>query len=224
MKKFIVASICLVCAVSAVSAQKYKADVPPSITTPDSVDTRIGPLKFFDGLPDAATVQKAYDQLDFGRGIEAFLAGMPAASVYALCDGLDKAGIKRNQGVGITEDLMDARSLFLTPNSTTVYVFMCLDLRAGPMVVQVPPNVLGPVDDAFFRYVTDVGLVGPDRGKGGKYLFVPPGYTSNVPTRGYFVQKPHTNGILIFYRAFVQGGDVSGAVRGVKAAARVYPL
>ena len=68
----------LVLAASAAFAQKYKADVPPSITTPDSVDTRIGPLKFFDGLPDAATVQKAYDQVDFGRGIEAFLSGMDA--------------------------------------------------------------------------------------------------------------------------------------------------
>jgi len=64
----------LAAAVSAF-AQTYKADVPPSITTPDSVETRIGPLKFFDGLPDDATVQKAYDQIDFGRGIEAFLTG-----------------------------------------------------------------------------------------------------------------------------------------------------
>src|SRR5215467_13226390 len=193
MSRTALAVLILVLAASPVFAQKYKADVPPSITTPDSVETRIGTLKFFDGLPDAATVQKAYDQVDFGRGIEAFLAGMPAASVYALCEGLSQVGIKRNQGMGMTEDLMDARSLFLTPNSTTVYVFMCLDLRGGPMVVQVPPNVLGPVDDAYFRYVTDVGLVGPDQGKGGGYLFVPPGYTSNVPTRGYFVQKPHTN-------------------------------
>jgi len=132
--------------------------------------------------------------VDFGRGIEAFLSGMLAASVYALCEGLSQAGINRNQGIGMTEELMDARSLFLTANATTVYVLMCLDLRAGPMVVQVPPNVLGPVNDAYFRYVTDVGSVGPDRGKGGKYLFVPPGYTGNVP-RGYFVQKPGTNGI-----------------------------
>jgi len=223
MTRTALAAFALVCAVSSAFAQQYKADVPPSITTPDSVDTRIGTLKFFDGLPDAATVQKAYDQIDLGRGIEAFLSGMPAASVYALCEGLDKAGIKRNQGIGMTENLMDARSLYLTPNSTTVYVFMCLDLRAGPMVVQVPPNVLGPVDDAYFRYVTDVGLVGPDQGKGGKYLFVPPGYTDSV-SDGYFVQKPRTNGILIFYRAFVQGGDIAAAVRGVKAAARVYPL
>jgi len=189
MNKIVVGVLASIFAVSSAFAQNYKADVPQSITTPDSVETRIGTLKFFDGLPDADTVQKAYDQVDFGRGVEAFLSGMPAASVYAFCEGLTQAGIKRNQGIGITEDLMDARSLFLTPNSTTVYVFMCLDLRAGPMVVQVPPNVLGPVDDAFFRYVTDVGLVGPDKGKGGKYLFIPPGYTGRVPAKGYFVQK-----------------------------------
>src|SRR6516225_9681634 len=140
MNRTALAVLALVCATSLALAQQYKADVPPSITTPDSVDTRIGTLKFFDGLPDNATVQKAYDQIDFGRGVEAFLSGMPAASVYAFCEGLDKAGIKRNQGIGITQDLMDARSLWLTPNSTTVYAFMCLDLRAGPMVVQVPPQ------------------------------------------------------------------------------------
>src|SRR6516162_5530108 len=143
MNRTALAVLALVCATSLALAQQYKADVPPSITTPDSVDTRIGTLKFFDGLPDNATVQKAYDQIDFGRGVEAFLSGMPAASVYAFCEGLDKAGIKRNQGIGITEDLMDARSLWLTPNSTTVYAFMCLDLRAGPMVVQVPPTCPG---------------------------------------------------------------------------------
>lgn len=202
---------------------KYSADVPSDITTPDSAETRIGPLKFFDGVPDEATVQKAYDQLDFGRGIEAFLSGMPAASVYAFCEGSEKAGIKRNRAIGITEDLMDARSLFLTANSTTVYVFMCLDLRAGSMVVQVPPNVLGFINDAYFRYVNDVGLVGADQGKGGRYLFVPPSYTGSFPAQGYFVQKPRTNGLLIILRAFVQGGDTAAAVRGVKATAGIYP-
>jgi hypothetical protein len=57
---------------------------------------------------------------------------------------------------------MDARSLFLTPNSTTVYNFFCIDVKDGPVVVEIPPGVLGPVDDAYFRFVTDVGLTGPD--------------------------------------------------------------
>jgi hypothetical protein len=205
-------------------APTYFAKVPPYITTPDTVDTRIGTLRFFDGLPDSATVKKVYDNLDFARGVEAFLSGIPAASLYAVCEGLSQVGAKRNGGIAITEDLMDARSLFLTPNSTTVYVLMCLDLKDGPMVADVPPGVLGPVDDAYFRWVTDVGLTGPDQGKGGKYLFVPPGYTGDLPSSGYFVAKPKTYSNLIFYRAFVQGGDIAAAVNGVKAKARVYPL
>jgi len=206
------------------SSPKYSANVPPDITTPDTVQTRIGTLKFFDGLPDSQTVQKVYDNLDFVRGVEAFLSGVPAASVYALCEGMNEAGIKPNRGIGITEDLMDARSLFLTPNSTTVYVMMCVDLKDGPVVVEVPPGVLGPVDDAFFRYVTDVGLIGPDKGKGGKYLFVPRDYTGHLPSTGYFVAKSSTYENLLFYRAFVQGGDVAAAVNAVKAKAQVYPL
>ena len=204
-------------------AARYSANVPPSIQTPDSVQTRIGALKFFDGLPDPETVQKVYDNLDFGRGVEAFLAGMPAASVYAAVEGLSQAGVARNQGIGITETLMDARSLFLTPNSTVVYVWCGLDLKDGPVVVDVPPGVLGMVDDAYFRYVADVGVVGDDQGKGGKYLFVPPDYQGAIPD-GYFVKRSSTYSHLIFYRAFVQDGDVAAAVANVKAHARNYPL
>jgi hypothetical protein len=122
---------------------KFSAKVPPEVQTPDTVQTRIGTLKFFDGAPDEKTVKLVYDQLDFGRGVEAFMAGMPAASVYGVCERMDQVGVKRNQAFAITEDLMDARSLFLTPNTTAVYVIACLDLSKGPMVLQAPPNVLG---------------------------------------------------------------------------------
>jgi len=203
---------------------KYASDAPARIATPDVVETRIGTLHFKDGAPDAATVEKAYDQLDFGRGVDAFLKGMSATSVHALCEGFEKAGIKLNQGIGITEDLMDARSLFLTANTTTVYVVLCIDVGEGPMVVRVPPRVLGPVDDADFRWVTDVGLTGPDRGAGGDYLFVPPGYKGSLPATGYHVAKPRTNRMLLFYRAFVEKGDLAAAVAGVKAKAAIFPL
>ena len=133
--------------------------------------------------------------------------------------GLSEAGVKRNGGIGIFQDLMDARSLFLTANSTTVYVLQCLDLNDGPMVVEVPPGVLGPVDDAYFRWVTDVGLTGPDKGNGGKYLFVPPGYTGNPCRRTAILLRSPNFGNLIFYRAFVQGGDIAAAANGVKAKA-----
>ncbi len=89
--------------ITSAHAQKYKAEVPESILTPDTVETkRLGTLKFFNGLPDDETVRKVYDNLDFARGVEAFLAGVPAASVYATCDGFDKAGITPNEVIGIT--------------------------------------------------------------------------------------------------------------------------
>ena len=94
---------------------------PKSLTrfkTPDKVQTEfLGDLEFFDGAPSSATVEKAYDFLDLSRGTTAFLKGIPAASVYALLEGLIQAGVQPGD-LGITEDLMDARSLFLTPNST----------------------------------------------------------------------------------------------------------
>src|SRR5580692_6700525 len=89
------------------TAPKYSAKVPPYITTPDTVETRIGTLKFFDGLPDQETVKKVYDNLDFTRGVEAFLSGIPATSVYAACEGLSQAGAKPNGGITVTEDLID---------------------------------------------------------------------------------------------------------------------
>lgn len=203
---------------------KYSPDVPAKITTPDAVQTRIGTLRFRDGAPDAETVQLAYDQLDFGRGIDAFLRGISATSVYAACRGLEEAGIGPNRDIGIAEDLLDARSLFLTPNTTTVYTLFCLDLDDGPMVVRIPPRVLGPVDDADFRWVTDVGLTGPDKGAGGDYLFVPPGYQDPLPEKGYHIAKPRTNRLVVFYRAFVEKGDIAAAVAGVKAKAAIFPL
>ncbi|WP_087069339.1 DUF1254 domain-containing protein [Cyanobium sp. NIES-981] len=202
----------------------YTPDLPARITTPDTVKTRVGTLRFRDGAPDPATVQLAYDQIDFSRGMAAFVRGMSATSVYAICRGLEEAGVKPNGGIGITEQLMDARSLFLTPNTTTVYVLQCVNLHDGPMVVRVPPRALGPVDDADFRWVTDVGVTGPDKGAGGDYLFVPPGYTGTLPQQGFHIAKPRTNRLVVFYRVFVEQGDLAAATAQVKAKAAVFPL
>jgi len=200
----------------------YSADVPAKITTPESVDTRIGTLTFRHGVPDDKTVQTVYDNLDLMRGVQAFLTGGSATSVRAACNGLESIGMQPNRAVGITEDLMDARSLFLTPNTTTVYGFACLDLSEGPMVLEVPTGVLGPVDDANFRWVTDVGLTGPDAGKGGKYLFLPRGYKGVHETDGFYVITPKTNTLLFFFRAFVKDGDIAAAVNHVKQGTNLY--
>jgi hypothetical protein len=201
---------------------KMTTDIPPEITTPDSVETRIGTLKFFDGFPDDATTQKAYDNIDFQRGVEAFLAAMPGASVYALREGFKIQGAN-NQTVLIMETLMDSKSLFLTPNSETVYNLMWLDLKDGPLVLETPPNILGIIDDHWFKYVGDVGNAGPDKGKGGKFLLLPPGYKGEVP-QGYFVFRSPTFGNVYFWRGFVENGSTRTAVENTKKFAKVYPL
>ena len=225
--RLIIAALFTILVYSPASGQeqipKFKAIVPESITTPDKVDTELlGPLEFRDGMPSQATVRKSYDFLDVARGTQAFLSGIPAASVYAILEGFKEVGMEPGD-MGITENLMDARSLYLTPNSTTPYCMMELNLKNGPMVMEVPPGVMGPIGDAFFRWVTDVGLTGPDQGKGGKYLFVHTSHEGKLPD-GYFVVKVPTYRNPAFFRAFVQNGDIAGAVRGVKENFRLYPL
>jgi hypothetical protein len=121
---------------------KYKmtADIPASITTPDKVGTSLGTLRFFDGFPDDATVKKVYDNLDFQRGVQAFLTAMPARSSYAMQAGFLTFG-PDNQTVLIAESLLDSHSLVLTGNTEPVYNNVWLKTKDGPQVIEVPPNV-----------------------------------------------------------------------------------
>src|SRR5271167_560995 len=205
-------------------AQQYKMEtpIPPGITTPDKVDTRLGALKFEGGYPDAATVEKVYDNLDFQRGVEAYLNTMQGASLVAMRRGLREVGAVDGT-FGVFNTLMDSKSLFLTANTDTVYAFAWIDLSKGPVVLESPPNSLGIVDDFWFRYVADLGNAGPDKGKGGKFLFLPPGYKGDVPT-GYFVFKSRTFGNAFFTRGFLVNGDPGPAVESFHKTMRMYPL
>jgi hypothetical protein len=201
---------------------KYETPIPPGLASPDQVETRLGTLHFVDGFPDKATAEKVYDNLDFQRGVQAYLAALPAVSIEGFRAAYAGFG-PINQTVLISEQMLDARSLFLTANTTTPYTVLYLDTTDGPLVLEIPPEVLGPIDDAWFRWVSDVGLTGPDKGKGGKYLLLPPGYKGTVPA-GYFVARSRTFGNLMFFRTFLKNGDPKPGVESVKAKLRVYPL
>ena len=202
---------------------EYSADVPEFLLTPDKVETEfLGDLEFFDGMPSEATVKKTMDFLDLSRAVDAFLNGMPAASIHAFLEGLKDAGMEPGD-LGITESLLDARGLLLTAQSTTPYAFTEIDLKNGPVVVEIPGPVLGILDDAFFHFVSDVGLTGPDQGKGGKYLFVGPDYEGEIPD-GYFVAKSATYRHWLLMRVFVKDGDVKASTKELKEGFRCYPL
>ncbi|WP_035992076.1 hypothetical protein [Leptolyngbya sp. KIOST-1] len=99
----------------------YNHKIPDKIMTPDTVSTRIGDLKFFDGMPTPDTVQKVYDNLDLIRGTEAFLNGIPATSIEGLRLGMAELGVDTFNKAMILDQLLDSAPLFLTGNTDTVY-------------------------------------------------------------------------------------------------------
>ena len=198
------------------------AEIPPSINTPDKVESSIGTLEYKDGAPSKETVAKAYDYLDLMHGVEAFVNAYQGASVAAIFKGCAEAGVPNNTAL-IFSELMDAKSLFLTANADTIYFWINLDVTKGPIVVETPPFTLGVVDDMWFQWVTDFGLPGPDRGEGGKYLFVPPGYKGELPESGYFVEKMRTTRATVLGRAFLENNDPKPVVALIKKTLKVYP-
>ena len=180
--------------------------IPSSITTPDQVKTSIGKLKFFDGVPTKDTVGKVYDYVDRARAVDVFINMMPAVSMYHLRQGMHDIGLNKANQILIAEDMPDSKPLVLTWNNTSLYTWGFLDLKKdGPTVVEIPPGVLGVFNDMYFRYMSDTGAAGPDKGKGGKYLVLPPGYEGEVP-EGYFVVESKTYGVWNFMRGYVKKG------------------
>ena len=118
---------------------------------------------------------------------------------------------------------MDAKSLFLTANADTVYFVGFIDLTKGPMVFETPPKALGVLDDMWWRWVTDFGLPGPDRGEGGKYLLLPPGYDGPLPEGGYYVARSRTMRVAILGRMFMENNDPKPAADLIRKTTKIYP-
>jgi hypothetical protein len=208
-------------ATSPASAQSTNA-VPPSLVTPDKVETRIGTLEFWDGVPTVQTAEKVRDALDFTRALNAYNNSFRGASAYALGKGFQSIGAEDNT-VTIFSELMDAKSLFLTANADTVYYMAVVNLQKGPMVIEQPPMGLGTINDMWFSWIIDIGFPGPDRGEGGKYLLVPPGYDGPLPDGGFFIARSKTVRVLYAARAFLVNNDPKPTVENIKKNLKIYP-
>jgi hypothetical protein len=203
------------------------ADTLASITTPDKVETRLGTLEFDDGAPSEETAALLYDNLDFVNGVQAYLGAIPGASLAAMRRGFQSAGVDDNSFT-LFPELMDSASVFLTGNCDTVYCWGFVDLSNGPIVIDVPPlgspsGLLGTIDDMWFRWVTDIGLPGPDRGAGGRYLIVGPGYDGPLPDSGFHVFRARTTRVTVIVRAFMVDNDPTVPVDAIRSGFRVSP-
>jgi hypothetical protein len=188
------------------------------------IDTHIGKLSFENGYPSKGTATKLYDEMDFQRATQAYLWSFPAVSNAAM-----QAALFRDMGVTYNDfvafdNFLDTKSIFLTGNTTTIYAACMVDLRRdGPIVLEIPPGpTAGMVDDFWFRSIIEVGRTGPDKGQGGKFLLVPPGYRGDLPKEGYFIVTATMNNNNILVRGLVQNGDVA-ATQALMKELRVFP-
>ena len=208
---------------------KMTTDIPAAYTAPDKVETSIGTLDYFDGVPTEKSTETIYDYLDTSRAVNVFLNSIPALSINALREGQAAMGADASNKICIWDNLMDSKTILLTGNTSTMYAVGFLDLfKDGPTVIDLPPGMLGILDDMAFRYMVDLGVAGPDKGKGGKYLVLPPDYKGDVP-KGYFIVQSKTSGVWVFMRGYLDKKlpiekAVPAASKNIRNTLKVYPL
>ena len=182
-----------------------------SISAPEQLETRLGTLEFVDGVPSGEAAEKVYDHLDFVHGLNVYLDGFAGASTYAIRKGFHEAGVEDNS-ILIFSELMGSESRVpdrerrhgLLPRRRRSHVGADgrRDAAAGARVF----------DDMWWGWIIDFGLPGPDRGEGGRFLLVPPGYDGPLPDSGYHVGHSRTSRALAA-RALVPDGRRPGADR-----------
>ena len=185
-----------------------------------TVDTPIGKLDFELGVPTKETVTKLYDAMDFQRASQLYLWALPVVGFEQLRVVSEATtGALPNRDVGVYQGYRNLL-IYFTPNVTTPYSIGVLDLSKGPVVVEVPVGAIaGAANDFWQRIITDIGLTGPDQGKGGKYVFVGPGQKA-PKAEGVFVERVRTFGVVYFFRALDPDPEKSAVLsRGV----RIYP-
>ena len=163
--------------------------------------------------------------------VQTYLWALPALNMYGM---KAREGLRYRRAADL--ERASAKTLITTPNSDVIYALGYLDLKEdGPIVIEVPPGLQGIIDDFWQRPIPsvgdidgrkwsgDVGLPGPDRGKGGKYLILPPDSAGEVPP-GYFTYRCGTYGVFVFWRGFFKNPHKLAEPVRVMEQTRIYPL
>lgn len=177
----------------------------------------------------ALTPAQLAERLLYRRAVEAVIWGMPAVNAQLMYDAVKRVGGNFNQIVYWSRPL-SWKNQTLTPNPNTIYVFPFYDTKDGPMVLEIPPadqedSITGSIDDAWQTALADVGPAGVDKGQGGKYLIVPPGYKEKVAD-GYIVLPSSTYTGFVILRSNLKGGSEAEVAKAVTYGKQIkfYPL
>jgi hypothetical protein len=189
-------------------------------------------LPFAEGRPTKEATQKLQDELLFQRATQTYLWAMPLINTLGMQVGSEKTFGAGYNILPIWKQRLDAKTLVTTPNSDVLYAMSYVDLgKDGPLVMDAPPDLQGILMDYWQRpipvdggkFFGDVGFAGPDGGKGGKFLLLPPGFKGPVPD-GYFVYRSATRNVFIFLRGFYEDPkNLTPAVAHLERT-KIYPL
>jgi len=206
-----------ICAGLLIGCQESKPNDAASVTPPSGAPG----YSFAQGYPSADAAAKAIDDTDFGRAVQAYKFWYPTVSNEGIFQGNRDIGINDNEAVGIAA--AGPRQVGFTLNADTPYGAAALDVSKAPMVIEMPAGpYIGLVDDHNQAWILDMGLPGPNAGKGGKHLIVGPEYKGPIPA-GYQVGHSQTNKALLAIRSLPVGGDVPRAMDALRAI-KIHPL
>jgi hypothetical protein len=166
-----------------------------------TIDTRIGKLIFESGYPTDETVQKLYDELDFQRAVQAYLWALPMASYGAMADAHKALGTNSHTVI-VADKSAEQQQLILTANQDTIYLSGALDLREGPIVMELPAGLLGTLNNVWQQPLSDLGgPFSPEQNRGGRFLILPPGYDGPLPQLHHHIVRSDTNIVIFYLRA-----------------------
>ncbi|OIQ39392.1 MAG: hypothetical protein BM563_04445 [Bacteroidetes bacterium MedPE-SWsnd-G1] len=220
-KAILLAVIISIGQLNAQEKRTYKP-IDESVPTNKVIDSKIGKLKFPLGYPTEETARMLEDEMLYINAVNSYNNTIQGASLWALRKGFAELGVEDGDFI-VSPEMVDGKSLMLTANMDTYYFWGNLDLSNGPLIVETPPNVLGIFDDFWFGWISDFGLAGPDRGKGGKFLLVPEGYTGELPEGGYFIKYSKTNLVTMLGRMFLVDNSTETSEKTIKEHMKIYP-
>ncbi len=180
--------------------------------------------------PEAESFQDLERQVLQYRAIEAVIWGMPAVNRDLMYQAMLRETKGRDNQLLYWSKLLDWKNQTLTPNTDVIYLTPHFDTKeVGPVVMEIPPAdggaIVGTIMDAWQTPLEDVGPAGADKGKGGKYLILPPGHKEKTP-EGYIVLPSSTYKGYALLRSIRQSGSDEDLVKAVEYGKKIkiYPL
>jgi hypothetical protein len=163
------------------------------------------------------------------RAVDAVIWGMPAVNFDLMYQAMIRAKGAWNQ-ITYWSRLPDWKIQTLTPNPDAIYLTPFINTKdAGPMVLEIPPadegSITGTVMDVWQCALEDVGPAGVDKGQGGKYLILTPGYKGKVPP-GYIAMPSDTYEGYALLRSIPKSGSQADVAKAAAYGKRIklYPL